>query len=140
MATLWRFGSTFEPWRFGSKFEPASLHRNGEYLCNAEIAVNRAARRAGLRGRDFLDGALWLPRCRWIHSFGVTFEIDVAYLNLDGVVIRVERVAPRSLCLPVIAAASVVESYAGAMQTWGLKEGDRLSLMRDSQMLHGIKR
>ncbi|MEY4231169.1 MAG: hypothetical protein RLZZ362_2018, partial [Actinomycetota bacterium] len=60
-------------------------------MASAEVADGRHARRRGLLGRDHLDGALVLERCRWIHTVGMRFPLDVAYLDPDGSVIKTMR-------------------------------------------------
>jgi uncharacterized membrane protein (UPF0127 family) len=40
--------------------------------------------------------ALLIPRCRSVHTFGMRFPLDVAFLDERGSVVRLERsVAPR---------------------------------------------
>jgi len=50
-------------------------------LASMEVASTRAARRDGLAGRDEVEGALLLQRTRWVHTIGVRFPIDVAFLG-----------------------------------------------------------
>ena len=35
-----------------------------------------------------MEGALVLRPCRWIHTIGLRFPLDVAYLDDDGVVLK----------------------------------------------------
>ena len=74
---------------------------NGRVLASAEVAATRAARRRGLLGRDDVVGALVLPRCRWVHTIGMRFAIDVAHLDADGVVLRVTTMSRHRIGLPV---------------------------------------
>ena len=97
---------------------------NGRVLASAEVAATRAARRRGLLGRDDVVGALVLPRCRWVHTMGMRFAIDVAHLDADGVLLRVTRMPRHRIGLPVPRARSVVEASAGAFERWGLCIGD----------------
>ena len=48
-------------------------------LASCEIADSRTARRTGLLGRDHLEGALVLTPCRWVHTLGMRFPIDVVF-------------------------------------------------------------
>ena len=57
------------------------LLRDGEVLASLEVADTRAARRRGLLGRDGIDGALLLAPARSVHTFGMRFPIDVAWLR-----------------------------------------------------------
>ena len=70
------------------------LRRDGEVLASLEIADDRRSRRHGLLGRDGVDGALLLPVCRSVHTFGMGFPIDVALCasdGSDGLVVRAVR-------------------------------------------------
>ena len=61
----------------------AWLVRDGEVLSSLEMAESRSARARGLLGRDGIDGALMIPRTRSVHSFGMRFDIDVAFLDAE---------------------------------------------------------
>ncbi len=93
-------------------------------LASAEIAEHRRARGRGLLGRSSFEGAFVLPRCRWVHTVGMRFPLDVAYLDADGVVVKVARMAPHRVGAPVWAARTVVEAEAGAIERWGVHLGD----------------
>jgi len=101
---------------------------DGRVLASAEVASTRADRRRGLLGRDGLDGALLLPRTRWVHSLGMRFAIDVAYLDADGNVLKTVRMGRHRLGVPVAKAHSVVEAEAGAFGRWGLHVGDTIEV------------
>ena len=66
----------------------AWLVSEARVLASAEVADDPAARRRGLLKRDGFDGALVIEPCRWIHTIGMRFPIDVAYLDADGVVVK----------------------------------------------------
>jgi uncharacterized membrane protein (UPF0127 family) len=93
-------------------------------LASAEVAGNRSDRRRGLRGRDGIDGALVIRSCRWVHTFGMRFAIDVAFVDDDGVVVKIVRMRPRRLGSPVKEANWVIEATTGAFERWGLSVGD----------------
>ena len=69
-----------------------------------------------------------LSPCRWIHSVGMQFPLDVAYLDDEGVVLKTVRMAPNRVGLPVVRAKVVVEAEAGAFARWGLQVGDVVEL------------
>ena len=79
-------------------------------LASAEVADTRRARRRGLLGRDGLDGALVIERCRWIHTIGMKLPIDVAYLDPDAVVVTTIQMQRFRVGIPVWNASSVVEA------------------------------
>ena len=83
-------------------------------LASAEVAGAGSDRRRGLRGRDGIDGALVITR----------FAIDVAFVDDDGVVIKIVRMRPRRLGSPIKEASWVIEAATGAFERWGLSVGD----------------
>lgn len=107
------------------------LVSDAHVLASAEITADRRARRRGLLGRDGLEGALVIDRCRWVHTLGMRFPIDVGYLDDDGVVLKTTRMRTWRVGLPVRHARTVVEAEAGAFERWGLRPGDEIELRLD---------
>lgn len=101
---------------------------SGRVLASAQIAANRHERRQGLLGRESFDGAFILPRCRWVHTIGMRFPIDIAFLDLDQRVIKI--ITPRRfrLCAPVRHATSVIEAQHGAFARWGVHIDDIIEI------------
>jgi len=97
-------------------------------LASAERANRRAARARGLLGRDGIEGALVLTPCRSVHTLGMKFAIDVAYLDAEGVVIKVAHMRRNRIGWPVWKAKSIVEAQAGAFERWGLQVGHQVEL------------
>jgi uncharacterized protein len=75
-----------------------------------------------------MEGALVLPRTRWIHTLGMRFALDVAFLDGNGHVVKTMRMRPNRVGIPVLPARTVVEAEAGAFARWGLRVGDDLEL------------
>jgi len=100
-------------------------------LASVEVADARSARRKGLLGRDGLDGALALQPCRWVHTIGMRFPIDVAFVDDDGVVVKTMQMHQRRIGVPVWRANSVIEAEAGAFARWGLHVGDVVEIRLD---------
>lgn len=98
-----------------------------------EIADDRHSRRRGLLGRDHLHGALVIQPCSWVHTVGMKFPIDVAHLDDSGQVLRISRMRPHRIGLPVRGARCVVEAEAGAFERWGLRPGDLLEVRTDDR-------
>jgi uncharacterized membrane protein (UPF0127 family) len=88
------------------------------------VASTRRTRRRGLLGRDGIDGALVLSPARAVHTLGMRFDLDVAFLDGDGKVIDVCRMARNRVGLPRWRARSVLEAEAGAFDRWTLRVGD----------------
>ncbi len=102
----------------------AWLVSDARVLASAQVADDRAARRRGLLKRDGFEGALVIEPCRWIHTIGMRFPIDVAYLDADGVVIKTIQMRRHRMGIPVSRARRVIEAEAGAFARWGLRVGD----------------
>jgi uncharacterized membrane protein (UPF0127 family) len=90
-------------------------------------AGTSAQRRRGLLGRDRLDPeeGIYLAPCEWIHTFGMRFPIDVAFLSPDGRVLAVHHeLKPNRLSRPVLRAEGVLELAAGHLRETGTEVGD----------------
>jgi len=66
--------------------------------------------------------------CRWIHTIGMRFPIDVAYLDEDGVVIKTMQMHRHRIGVPVWRSRRVIEARAGAFARWGLRVGDQVEI------------
>jgi len=97
-------------------------------LASLEVADSAARRARGLLGRDGFDGALLIRRTRSVHSFGMRFDLDVAFLDRDDRVIKVVALRKGRVTAPVWSARSVVEASAGSFREWGLRCGDELEV------------
>jgi uncharacterized membrane protein (UPF0127 family) len=100
------------------------LVSDARVLASAEVADRRNDRRRGLRGREGIDGALVITSCRWVHTFGLRFAIDVAFVDENGVVLKIQRMPPGRLGAPVKRGRWVIEAATGAFERWGLAVGD----------------
>ncbi|BAN03612.1 DUF192 domain-containing protein [Ilumatobacter coccineus] len=101
-------------------------------LASAESATTRTERRRGLLGRTGIEGAYVIDPCRWVHTVGMKFPIDVAFLDGDGVVVRTAQMPRHRVGLPMLRARSVIEAEAGAFARWGLCVGDTIEVRCDS--------
>lgn len=106
----------------------AWLVSDARVLASAEVSTNRADRRRGLLRRDSLEGAFVIDRCRWIHTIGMRFNIDAAYLDSEGIVIKTIQMNRFRLGVPVWRARSVIEAEAGSFARWGLRVGDKVEV------------
>lgn len=104
------------------------LLRDGAVLANAEIASTYHERLRGLLGRPGYEGAFLLPRTRSVHSLGMHFAIDVAFLDRQMCVVDLISLAPWRMTLPRWRARTVLEAEAGAFERWALHIGDKLEL------------
>jgi uncharacterized membrane protein (UPF0127 family) len=108
----------------------AWLVAQGRVLASATVADTRAQRRRGLLGQKHPEFALVLPNCRWVHTIGMRCALDVAYLDDESRVMKVQQLSPMRLPLPVLAAHSVVEARAGSFERWGVRVGDVVEVRR----------
>src|SRR6476646_5526068 len=80
-------------------------------------AASRASRLLGLAWlREPPPVALWLPRCRSVHTFGMRFPLDLVWLDAAGAVVRVDRSVPPRRVGWCRVAASVVELPVGELE------------------------
>lgn len=110
----------------------AWLMSDARVLASIDVATNRAAKVKGLLGRDTLEGAFAIPHCRWVHTVGMRFPIDVAYVDAGGTVIKTSTMHRHRFAHPVLKARYVVEARAGSFERWGLRVGDPLEI-RDTE-------
>jgi uncharacterized protein len=106
----------------------AWLLRDGQVLASLEVADTFAARNRGLLGRSGSTGAMLLTHTRGVHSLGMRFTIDVAFLDKDLVVLDALTLRRHRMARPRVKARSVLEAEAGAFERWGLRVGDRLEI------------
>lgn len=95
-------------------------------LASLEVAEARRARRKGLLGRDGIEGALLLVPARSVHSVGMRFPIDVAWLDGELTVLRTARLGRNRMTRPVLRSHAVLEAEAGTFARWSLQVGDQL--------------
>ena len=106
----------------------AWLVAQGRVLASATVAESRSERRRGLIGERDPEFALVLPKCQWVHTIGMRCALDVAYLDDQARVVKLQRLAPLRLPMPVREAHTVVEAKAGSFERWGLRTGVRVGV------------
>lgn len=90
------------------------------------VAASYRARTRGLLGRDGVAGALLLTPASSVHTIGMRFPIDVAYLDRRLRVLAVRTMPPGRIGRPRLRARHVLEAEAGALAGWGVVKGVRL--------------
>ncbi len=109
------------------------LVRDDEVLATLEVADGVRDRARGLLGRDGVEGAVLLRPARSVHTFGMRFAIDVAFLDRDLRVLRMLTMPRNRISMPVWRARAVVEAEAGVFGSWGLRLDDRLEVRGDRE-------
>lgn len=104
---------------------------DGERIARLRIAATPDTRTRGLLGRDGLDGALLISPCNGVHTFGMRFAIDVAFLDKSWHVIDVVQMKRNRMGMFRLRAKHVLEAEWGAMAGWGVQPGVRLDLSYD---------
>ena len=93
-----------------------------------EQTANRSERRRGLLKRDALIGALLIDSCRSVHTIGMRFPIDVAFVSLHDGALLVNATCSMSrgrLGLPRFRSNAVLEAEVDAFDLWGIEVGQR---------------
>lgn len=106
----------------------AWLLHEGKVLATVEFADSLRRRTIGLLGRDGIDGALLLERTRSIHTIGMKFAIDVAFLTDEFEVVSIRTVARHRITGVEWKARHAIEVEAGRFDHWAVKPGDRLEI------------
>ena len=97
------------------------------------VAISFGARLAGLAGAATIPASagLLIPRCAWVHTWGMRFPLDVAFLAWPpvpagcavlGLAPAVEPRRSVRLARPA-ARTAVLEAQAGALARIGLQPG-----------------
>ena len=95
-----------------------------------ELALDSAARKRGLLGRDGLapGHALVIAPCNGVHTFGMRFAIDVIFAARDGRVVKIAHAVPARRIAFALGAFAAIEMAAGEADRAGLRVGDRLTI------------
>ncbi|MEL7157359.1 MAG: DUF192 domain-containing protein [Actinomycetota bacterium] len=104
------------------------LVREGDVLASVELPQGRRARARGLLGRESFEGAMVLRSAPSVHSFGMHFDLDVAFVDADNIVIRTLFLPRNRVTLPVWRSKLVIEAEAGSFGQWDLKIGDKVEV------------
>jgi uncharacterized membrane protein (UPF0127 family) len=93
-----------------------------------EVARSFTSRSKGLLGRNGVPTGLVLHPASSVHTFGMRFAIDVAYVARDGRVLAVTTMPPQRIGLPRPRTRWILETEAGRMSDWGVRPGCTLSV------------
>lgn len=111
--------------------------RGGTIAANVQLADTPRSRRIGLLKHKTLEPGegLWIYPTQAIHTFGMKFPIDVAFLDRGLRVKRVyHRLVPYRLTSLVWGARSALELASGSLASTGTIVGDELQFsLRSSE-------
>ena len=106
----------------------ATLYCDGQLATNIEVADTFTSRWRGLLGRDSVEGALLITKSSSVHTLGMLFPIDVAFVDEKMMVIDTVKMIPYRISRPRRRARTVIEAAAGAFEKWGLRPGSRVEV------------
>jgi uncharacterized membrane protein (UPF0127 family) len=117
----------------GAKYRVFNLTRNTVLASEVELVDTEWTRIKGLLGRrsvDFASGnGLWIVPSQGVHTLGMSFPIDVAYLDSEHRVIHVcHSLAPFRIAALKLKARSVIELPAGTLAQTETSIGDVLEI------------
>lgn len=108
---------------------PDLLLADGREVARVTVARTHREKGRGLLGTGGVRGALWLHGTSSVHMVGMSYAIDVAVLDGDGLVLRTATLRPwTGMTWPRRGARSVVEAAPGALEGWGVRPGVRLTV------------
>jgi uncharacterized membrane protein (UPF0127 family) len=99
-------------------------------LATLEEADTFKRRIVGLLGRTDFEGALLLHKTKGIHTFGMKFELDTAFLDKDLTVLSIKVMPPWRIAMPSLRTKYVLEARSGAFERWEINVGCRLEIKR----------
>jgi|LSQX01.1.fsa_nt_gb uncharacterized membrane protein (UPF0127 family) len=98
---------------------------------SAKLATTYGERRQGLLGRSSLEEGegLIIRPCKGVHSFGMKFPIDVAYVSKDGEILHIiSPLHPNRLGPLMLRAAWILELPQGVLSKTETCPGDILAI------------
>ena len=75
----------------------------------------------------------WISPCRQVHTLGMSYEIDVVFLDRHFEIIALQSVRPWRFSRYYAQATGVVELRSGEAERLGLKTGMSLNLIQTPQ-------
>ena len=101
----------------------------------AETVLERMRGLIGRRAREFPPGkGLWIVPSNWIHTFGMRFPIDAAYLDSKGRIVKLYHgLQPFRIAALNLKARSVLELPAGTLLAAHTEVGDLLEFHRSCE-------
>lgn len=112
-------------------YEIYNLSKGNKLLDNVKIADSFFTRLKGLLGESGLrpgEGLVIKP-CNSIHTFGMKFPIDVAFVDKNNMIVHIMEDIPKGKMSPIVKGAKyVIETRAGEYKAKGLEVGDIIEI------------
>lgn len=96
------------------------------------VADTSAKRRTGLLKHESLPAGegLWIVPCEAVHTFGMRFPIDIAFLNRKRKILKIRKEMGKRRIALCLWAHSVLELPSGTLERTGTQAGDQLEFER----------
>lgn len=110
------------------KLRVTNATRGTQLADRADIADTSAKRRTGLLKHTGLapGEGLWIVPSEGVHTFGMKFTIDVAFLNKKRQIVKIRPNMGKGRMSVNLFAHSVLELPAGTLLATGTEKGDQL--------------
>lgn len=108
-----------------------NLTKNKELSHNVTLASSLLKRMKGLLGKQELEQgeSLWIKPCNSIHTIGMKFPIDAAFLDKENNIVAIKNNLGRNRLTGVyFSARSVLEFPAGTLLATNTQVGDRIEI------------
>lgn len=108
-----------------------NLTKNKELSCNVTEASRLFDRMKGLLGRQELahGESLWIRPCNSIHTMGMKFPIDAAFLDCRNTVVNIKNELSANRITGIyFRASSVLEFPAGTLKETDTQVGDTIEI------------
>jgi uncharacterized membrane protein (UPF0127 family) len=104
-------------------------HNRRRLPMHVHVCESRLERGRGLLMRRCPDHrtAYLLRNCSAVHTFGMTYAIDIVFCDPDGRILRIERGLRPFRAAREAGATLVWELSAGTAARWGWQVGDEIS-------------
>lgn len=100
----------------------------GKAVASLEVADTLETRLRGLLGRTEFEGAFLITPASSVHTLGMKFPIDVAFIDNDMLVLDSITMVPNRLSRPRRHSRMIIEASAGAFSRWDLQRGCRVEV------------
>jgi uncharacterized membrane protein (UPF0127 family) len=103
--------------------------QNKILLDKMEVANTLVSRMKGLIGKEKIESGygLWIKKCNSIHTFLMSFPIDVIFVDKNLKVKKcIEQIEPNKIVWPIFGASSVIELKSGFLSEHKTQIGDQL--------------
>jgi uncharacterized protein len=105
------------------------------HACGIRVstAASMRERMRGLLGHKRLtaDEAMLLAPCRSVHTFGMSFPIDVLFIDRQWHVVAIHRCVPPARMLFCLNATRTLEMAAGVADVLSIENGGRIGFEAD---------